>query len=335
MAPLFTTTFTDDYAIWTFAESPFGPNPDPHPFAGWGCSGGFAARCPGMVLSYDLAGNLPGIAWNTPLTAWNYRTQIAFKGPIGHNPASRLFVAFDDVAIPYFEGICGNSFRAFLYIETDGALTITFAGTGTSVPASFSSAAAAMPLDQLFHGLQVSMTPSPTGCDYDVVVDDVSVLSGTYVKPGDPWGNQAGVNQCNIPAGTPITGAWAGMTRLGVLVMQPNSDNTYYCALAEVTVDDDPTIISYPACTTPDDVDLGSCEPPPGTVTSMSIDCDAMTIALLGTGFAASVSVDLQGPNGYVPAGIVTTRVSATEITLSNLPGDFVSGDYCVTVTNL
>ncbi len=108
-------------------------------------------------------------------------------------------------------------------------------------------------------------------------------------------------------------------------------------ALDNVEVDDAPAVVDYPACagvplyiTGPFD---NSCATrAPTHPTSMVIDCDTTQVTIEGTGFNQGAIVTLEGPHGETIDHTILS-ITPTAIVLQ-LTGEFVSGTYCVTVTN-
>lgn len=213
--------------------------------------------------------------------------------------------------------------------------------------ASLSTADGSLPDDGIPHGIQVTLHfIDDDKVDYNVLVDNVSVLTGrathTTAEPefqpcfsfwGSPW-------ECALPEGQGPCYQFiyhAGVTSFSITNFRypagtcPAESLLLMSTTGRVEVDNTVAVIDFDVCAaTP--ISIATCDCPPPFFDGLTVDCETEFLHITGQ-HLTTVDLDITGPDG----GNVLFSVedaSDTEIIVSLFLG-FTSGTYCVTIGEL
>ena len=301
MATVFSTTFTDHYETWT--STIMGCVPSNFPKLHWGCNGGYAAApcsAEGWVQQPWASG-----AGHTAVTA---RCKMAFA--TSGIPLATERLIFDitngDVLTQPPCTFRGGGFSATISMDLSGRVRLVIFDTfGTRIVDTTS--AVVETFSGIYHGYQFSIhITSAATADYNVVRDNVSLLSGTATCfPGAEW-DPAEVTCIE-------TGA--------------NFVNGFHSVIAEVVIDDTVNITSYTGCSQEFPISLDACNPT-HTFTNLDFNCSGNTLILTGTQLLPYNTLIVYDPfNVSVPYTIISA--SMTEIILE-VDGGLIGGQYCI-----
>lgn len=227
-----------------------------------------------------------------------------------------------------------TNFYAYLFIGDDGSLTFRIQ---TSV-AVFTGGAGSVPMDGTECAIQLSLSfPSFSTVNFAAVVDNVSVLAGSYTSTIHPcifpdkfgWGyfEFAHFSDCDYYH------EYAGVNHVAVIANRyPTSCGnapSIHTAITYYEIDNSSAIADFMPTGR---VIVGTDCFKPSTITALSYNCDTNVFTITGTNFATGASVTLRGPENAV------FTLSATTVTDTQIQGTldqtFVAGPYCATVTN-
>lgn len=324
-----------NFAAWEFPVGRLGELPPSYriiPTAG--CDGGPAFTCSFFEDGNEVAilGQQIGDQF-APIPSLAFRLQAAFL-----NSDAGFEIPFFECSNCYNDinngGCDSTNFACFVRVTTSGKIRFLISDL-----AEFDSADGVVLNDGTNQAFQfVFNFPDANTLNYDIVVDNVSVISGTYVTVTPPppdecfrkWGffnppsgftceeyfQAGGINQFYVSV------CRAPQTCVPAVVMSANS---------LVQVDTDGTVIDFPACA------AEKLTPPmcitTHTLSTLTFDCDTNQIVIAGTGFVTQTSVSIRGPeNVFVNFG--TKHTTPTEIRLGSLSVSPATtpGKYCVTV---
>lgn len=251
MSVVFSTDFSEtDFSNWDVADLAI-----PAPIGTLGCAGGKSLTCaPG---GFGAFGSLSLNRSRATTAAFRFQLSIF---------ASSNFNSDLPYVLSFVDSVAGHDaswlFAGGLAIRYDGTVRLFFNGTtgapGTPPAGSdnIDSASGVFPVDGTNHAIQVLLTISAGTVDYEVIVDNVSVLSGTYAPSGfcgDHWGyfssgptgpspcadfvDQHGFTDVAIASlRRPTTGVATAMTRYTEFVWDDNQSSISYspCSIAAI-----------------------------------------------------------------------------------------------------
>lgn len=211
-----------------------------------------------------------------------------------------------DVDILGVFGLSGLSVKA--QVVDDGSIRLVMTDGVTTN--SNISAAGVLSLDGAIHGIQISLRIAGAAILYQVLIDDVTVLSG-----GSAFGT-----------------TFSTFTSFKLYNYYNNpSVPTAVSRCAQVIVNNDSTPGSYPAATA-SDVDVTFCDSEfdTPTITDISIICNSHTIVVNGNGFVDGAVITVLKDDVVISFTLIS--LTSTVIML-DVP-TFSNGNWCVDVVN-
>ena len=306
MSVIISETFDAGYAAYGAA---WGVSATPNTLPKTGCvPGGYLLACGGNP---SFSTNFPKQTFaNTPTVALRCVYALQLASAI-HQPEPFWF------RIPSHDGL-GNpaSFIAGISFLSDGRVGVRNNSVGSVVY----SAPGAFPTDGTPAGLQWGMALEETAPDtwqfnFQVAVEDTIVSA-------DSIGLSPNVS------GTIPNGYFNG-----IAIGAPTNLSVPFCsAFDNLEIDNSDAMGSYLACA--EMLPVGQGAAPPAVVTGLSMNCDAQTFTITGTGFRDQYLTHIQvyGTLGQA-LNITLVSMTSTEIVVST-SDPMPDGQYCVAVFN-
>ncbi len=337
MSVLFHSIYNEgNWAAWPFSDV---TRAAPFP-SGYGIGGGPSNTCNGGSDSALTWGNLGNNYLPAPVAPppWGYHAltfkfQYAINASISINDGLNIILTVSDL-LPISGVGFGNSdymFASQLTINANGSLGLYIADGLAGAGFNFTSAPGVVPINGTIHGYQVAYNISPTSVSYAVLVDNVSVFSGTQAIAGhcgSGYGYMTNFAQtCPFFVAQAAIVGWAIFHRSKPASTSPRTILTNW---AEFIVEDTGTTGSYPAAAVaPIALTICAGTPPVVAVTVLAVDCVTNQLTITGTNFLAGYTVTLTGPGGAIAFTTVSTTATTIVLQLTN---PWVDGTYCATV---
>jgi hypothetical protein len=193
---------------------------------GRGIDGGYALTCSEGFFARPLC------APTTSLQNVSIRVQYGiFTAPSVQKEIIETYANNPDGSIDT------TSFNSVLSINPDGSLHLAINSPTGASPLSVTSAAGVVAVTGAMHGIQLTFAFNGgfTNVTYAVVVNNVTVLSGTYTPP-------AGFTY-QLPSHVPV-----GANQFALFADFPRSGNNSMISIPQVQVEDVAHTVSYPPC---------------------------------------------------------------------------------------
>lgn len=266
MALIFQTRFENSLDVDFPKSAPHPPNY--RRIAGRGINYGYALTCGSALM---IRQNSPYLG--TELKTMTSRIQWGLAGNL-YDGATGISGIPGLEIMSWYDPIDANSmnsgaFHAYLLARDTGAVSlwINRGGFGPSAGTVVTSVPGIFVYDGRMNGIQCSLSIGDhTSVTYNVVVNNVSVLSGTVVANiaiGSILGGCPAMHTWAVTDGITLCLERASITEMSFRGSQQPPGGTYHwqTSVAEYQLDDTVNIISYPPCNAANATESGQCSP--------------------------------------------------------------------------